>query len=478
MTLLHGSDLESKINLINKRCCFSIFKKVTTSLQIHPFYCGYSDGAILTNTLHRIKVRVSWVCFAALGTIMRQFIDSEQGYVILGLKDRAFCCSLDSEAVVELLPPIITPSRKTDDDGDEDEVISQNIVHQFEVQAVAIYKEKNDVWCAIARYNKTLALYRIKCLDGIPKSIPSITVHKTNKRVSCLAFAQVDKTLSVIIGADLAGDAVAYPLLINDPSTETEELLESNINRRLLLGHTASMLTAMCVTNNCIFTSDRDEKIRISQFPNTHLINGFFLGHTAFVSDISVDNTHCVSCGGDKTLRLWNIENMKELATFRMEDANIPIKVTLINNVVVVAFDESDLIQIYRIEAVDDERVFTLLSEYNIGSHVLGIKLLDESKLLVVAKEPHYVQSFSLAQDLVAQPRDTPCLKSLQSLAQEYSIEMPYSVLERDDYGHIKMLKREESRGPAHLMPWNDPARIERARARSRRNKKRRKEEN
>ena len=56
-----------------------------------------------------------------------------------------------------------------------------------------------------------------------------------------------------------------------------------------------------------IITCDRDEKIRISHYPNAYNIHNFCLGHTDFVTSISLyQDNYLISGSGDGTLRLWN----------------------------------------------------------------------------------------------------------------------------------------------------------------------------
>lgn len=84
---------------------------------------------------------------------------------------------------------------------------------------------------------------------------------------------------------------------------------------KLLLGH-VSMLTDMkfvtCQSDvqarGYIITADRDEHIRISRGPpQAHIIEGFCLGHTEFVSKICQvgDSSLLVSGGGDAWLGVW-----------------------------------------------------------------------------------------------------------------------------------------------------------------------------
>jgi tRNA (guanine-N(7)-)-methyltransferase subunit TRM82 len=93
------------------------------------------------------------------------------------------------------------------------------------------------------------------------------------------------------------------------PSEKSEPIFE----HKLLLGH-VSMLTDIALATsegrNYIITADRDEHIRISRgIPQTHIIEGFCLGHTEFVSRLCVPtgrSSLLISGGGDDFLFVWN----------------------------------------------------------------------------------------------------------------------------------------------------------------------------
>lgn len=319
---------------------------------------------------------------------MKQLLHECDGNIIVGLNDVVFfgsdtgCCELQTHPA----DPPSTATTTTDANTKKKAEATEN---PFEVQAVAVSKSsKADsnqstevVWCAVALYDKSLLLFEVQTsIASSSHQDPIVvvshkTAHKTVKRVSSLCFASVhgptdgaaavensDNSISVIIAGDLAGDVTAYSLVVHEePSTvcqapeqqqtsvvgaKDEETMamtaRSTRSRRLLLGHTASMLTSVHVVagrseksynNNTksiddatsarvphqqyILSSDRDEKIRVSSFPSTHCIVGYLLGHQSFVSSVAVASralNRCVSLGGDNTLRLWDFTTCQELA--------------------------------------------------------------------------------------------------------------------------------------------------------------------
>lgn len=73
------------------------------------------------------------------------------------------------------------------------------------------------------------------------------------------------------------------------PSVKRESVLShDNELGDLVLGH-ASMITAMQLSldDRFIITSDRDEHIRVSQYPDGFNIERFCLGHTKYVQSLS-----------------------------------------------------------------------------------------------------------------------------------------------------------------------------------------------
>ncbi|KAL7543764.1 hypothetical protein ACHAWF_007453 [Thalassiosira exigua] len=227
----------------------------------------------------------------------------------------------------------------------------------LEVQSVccASFDSSSAVWCAVSRNDKTLCLYLVPlpAVDGaedgdgggpgaekVGEVRPAVT-YRLPKRARRLAFCSVPPSpaepsaepLRVIVAGDLAGDAAAYPVPAADVDDgKNSEKGNEVVRRRLLLGHTASVLTGLNVISaisgqkdgrrkQLILTADRDEKVRVSRFPETHVIRGYLLGHSAFVSTMDAavatgqedERTLCVTGSGDGTVRLWNCETCKEV---------------------------------------------------------------------------------------------------------------------------------------------------------------------
>lgn len=89
----------------------------------------------------------------------------------------------------------------------------------------------------------------------------------------------------------------------------------------LLLGH-VSMLTDLVMGEKdgrrYIITADRDEHIRVSRhIPQAHVIEGFCLGHTEFVSAMTIPSTRgevLISGGGDADIFVWDWSASRRLS--------------------------------------------------------------------------------------------------------------------------------------------------------------------
>lgn len=125
------------------------------------------------------------------------------------------------------------------------------------------------------------------------------------RKASCVTFSRDG---GCVLVADKNGDVYS---VTSARGKEGEEA-----GPRLMLGHLSQLLD-MAVTRDGarLLTADRDEKIRVSMFPDCFNIDNFCLGHTEFVTSIALsssDQTRLVSGSGDGTIRCWDLTSAEE----------------------------------------------------------------------------------------------------------------------------------------------------------------------
>lgn len=134
----------------------------------------------------------------------------------------------------------------------------------------------------------------------------------------------IDK--DVIVVGDKFGDVYHYG---RDDTTQSDgNGKETKAEQLPIIGH-VSMLTSVLLTRSgpdekrLIISADRDEHIRVSNFPNGHNIEAYCLGHTQFISTLCIleQTTTLVSAGGDEYLAFWDYTTGKQIRTMEMTDA-------------------------------------------------------------------------------------------------------------------------------------------------------------
>ncbi|MFH4976220.1 hypothetical protein AB6A40_002929 [Gnathostoma spinigerum] len=105
---------------------------------------------------------------------------------------------------------------------------------------------------------------------------------------------------------------------------------ESESVEKPILGH-LSMLLDMAISEDgrYVLTSDRDEKLRISRYPQTFVIHQYCLSHSSYINCVNVFKDVCFTSGGDGLILAWNIDDGSLLcteSTFR----NQPVRCTRI----------------------------------------------------------------------------------------------------------------------------------------------------
>jgi WD40 repeat protein len=191
--------------------------------------------------------------------------------------------------------------------------------------------------------NNSCKIYKFEKNEG--SAIITITVANDGKYVFAGYSSKVvccwDINTGELLGSGLfkkRPTAIVYSTIANSDraavlvSDKTGDVWGSDVpllkNQTILAGHTASVVTDMEIHNNLVVTADRDEKLRVSRFPDLETIVSYCLGHTSVVSSatfLSVGgNALLVSVSWDHRLCLWNPLNGKLLATKLYPNTVVP----------------------------------------------------------------------------------------------------------------------------------------------------------
>lgn len=80
------------------------------------------------------------------------------------------------------------------------------------------------------------------------------------------------------------------------------------------LAHTTSMITSLALTPDFLVTADRDEKIRVSHFPNTNIIETYCLGHVSPIVEIqALTDTVLASVDQSGIFKVWHVPSGQSL---------------------------------------------------------------------------------------------------------------------------------------------------------------------
>ncbi|XP_065203322.1 tRNA (guanine-N(7)-)-methyltransferase non-catalytic subunit wuho [Planococcus citri] len=137
---------------------------------------------------------------------------------------------------------------------------------------------------------KTLYIWSTRTWELVTKTL--------ERSASKITFTPRD---DAVVVADKTGDVYVYALS------------ESTPKGTRILGHLSILLDVLVTPDSkYIITCDRDEKIRVSCYPNGYNIQCFCLGHTEFVTRITFSLNTLVSCSGDGTVKYWSYLDGKE----------------------------------------------------------------------------------------------------------------------------------------------------------------------
>ncbi|XP_071571986.1 tRNA (guanine-N(7)-)-methyltransferase non-catalytic subunit WDR4 [Temnothorax nylanderi] len=282
-----------------------------------------------------------------------------ESHVALCNNERVIIHDIDNGTENVIVLPDLEAERKID--------VHNNVDIEAYHMITSLTFSEDGKYFAVCTNRKQLCLYETKGL----RLLSNRTLTRAASRV------RFSPSNDIVI-ADKAGDAYLFS---TSPPTETGALI---------LGH-LSMLLDILVTQDTkyVLTTDRDEKIRVSMFPNCYNILSYCLGHAKFVTNISElphDKSILISCGGDGAFKLWDYKRGSELMSVNfcdkvpkcdvekfnqdLHDCNydesvdiLPVKylrasrLSRIESLIVISFYNSKVLLVYRISGDNDTQL-------------------------------------------------------------------------------------------------------------------------
>ncbi|KAK5974221.1 tRNA (guanine-N(7)-)-methyltransferase non-catalytic subunit [Trichostrongylus colubriformis] len=188
---------------------------------------------------------------------------------------------------------------------EKQEIVSKN-VEDAEIQILASAVSSSGSLLAIATSAKTVLIFDLPTLSlrrgfRIPKAPTSMTF-------------DVDMT-HVLVG-DRAGHVCRYTVAAPNKCGYVDINGEASQFEGEALSGAISMVLDVAISSDgrYLLVADRDEKIRVSRYPEAYVIQSFCLGHSAYVSSVVPSGNGLFSGGGDGIVHEWHMESGTSIA--------------------------------------------------------------------------------------------------------------------------------------------------------------------
>ncbi|EQC28563.1 hypothetical protein SDRG_13641 [Saprolegnia diclina VS20] len=261
-------------------------------------------------------------------------------------------------------------------------------------QVVAIALNAEATLLSVVTQDKKLTVYEMNSTRG-----EVVSTREVPRNTTSMVAATYGGKEAVLVGGN-AGEVNAYPL----PDVTAGE--------KSLLQHTTSIITdvAMSIDGKYLLTADRDEKVRVSHFPATTLVQNYCLGHRQCVRKIAtctVTPSLFVSVGLDDALHLWDIETGALLDAFALETSDTKhcgLSVCPLTNRIALVRNTDMAVRFFSINA--DKKIIALPLTLPEASQPTNVVFNESGHVLVGYKAAPFLQQFDIA-------GESPALKSI-----------------------------------------------------------------
>ncbi|EDV47358.1 tRNA (guanine-N(7)-)-methyltransferase non-catalytic subunit wuho [Drosophila erecta] len=219
---------------------------------------------------------------------------------------------------------------------------SGSVATSTSVQNVAYSPDGQLLAVTTSGGQKALLLYRSR-----PENARLLSARPLARAASAVRFCSDSSSVLV---TDKTGDCYQY------------DCVEVEAPPRLLLGHLSVVYDILWSEDQQhIITCDRDDKIRVTNYPATFDIHSYCLGHREFVSGLALlTEQHIASASGDKTLRVWNYIQGKELLQHELPAPAVRLLVRQLEpekvfQAAVLFYEHVDALGLYRLERSSDD---------------------------------------------------------------------------------------------------------------------------
>lgn len=172
-----------------------------------------------------------------------------------------------------------------------------------------------------------------------------------------------------VLLADKTGDCFAYT--VEDGGAMTR-----------VCGHISMVMDLLLTKDNKhLISCDRDEKIRVTCFPDSHNIAAYCVGHKEYVSQIEIlpqiPKILC-SISGDQSLRFWDYVNGKELYSLPLPAGGVHMAVKssskASSTTIACSMYKSNFIQLYEVVYQNETKTLKMVSSKQIEAKCWKIK--------------------------------------------------------------------------------------------------------